>query len=108
MTETTVRRLRRFAGSARRLPVTWPAELRFLRLRRACVVFDISCTGASIGACDVPGSVAEATLVLAAGPPIAATIAWRAGDRIGLSFRLEQDWIGAMSARRFDPAAWLD
>lgn len=85
--------------------VNWPAELRFLRTRLACVVIDISCTGACIRAEGVPDGVGELKLILASGPPIAASLAWRDRDRFGLRFAAEQDWIGGIGVRRIDWAA---
>jgi hypothetical protein len=85
--------------------MNWPGEIRFLRVRRPCVVADVSSGGASIRADGVPEGIIDVKLVLAGGPPIAATVAWRARGRIGLRFRAEQDWIGAIGAGRFDPAA---
>jgi hypothetical protein len=40
-------------------------------------------------------------------PPIAALLAWRRSDDIGIEFLAEQQWIYRAYAQRFDPAAWL-
>lgn len=109
MPDEIVRSLRRPPGVAgRRVPVNWPAEVRFNRLRRACVVIDISRAGASIRMDGLPEGVSELRLVLDTAPPIAAALAWRTRNRIGLRFLSEQEWLDELGRRRFDAAAWLD
>jgi hypothetical protein len=50
----------------------------------------------------------RARLVIDSLPPVAAALAWRKRDQIGLRFIEEQRWVGDLVAQRFDPAAWLD
>lgn len=108
MPDQIVRMLRSLAGpSGRRLSVEWPAELRFWRMRRACTVLDISCGGASISADGVPQGVRDLRLLLSAGPPIAASLAWRQQNRIGLRFDAVHEWVLEIGGRRYDPAAWV-
>jgi hypothetical protein len=105
MPHDIVRRLRRPA--TRRVRVHWPAELRFLRMRRACVVTDVSRLGARIEVEGMPPGVREVRLLLDIGPPIAAVLMWRRNDRIGLSFKREQEWLAEIGRCRFDSAEWV-
>jgi hypothetical protein len=87
--------------------VNWPGELRFLGLRRACIVIDLSCAGAHVQVDGLPRGVRDVRLILEMGPPIAASLVWRRKDRLGLCFDREQDWIAELGRRRLDSAEWL-
>lgn len=112
-TSGNVRSLRRPAGEAantgRRLRANWPAELRTddgTRLK--CTVIDLSSAGARLQVEGEIGEARHARLLIDNLPPVAAEMAWRKRDQVGLRFREEQRWVLELYARRFDPAAWLD
>lgn len=108
-----IRSLRRPAGKSvnagRRLRANWPAELRIEgggRLK--CTVIDLSSAGARLRVEGDLGEVGHARLVIDNLPPVAAALAWRRRDQVGLRFVEEQPWVLELYAQRFDPAAWLD
>jgi hypothetical protein len=109
-TAANIRPLRRPDGaeSGRRLRTGWPAELRLAGGRRIrCTVVDLSSAGARIKL-DAPAvEFRQARLVIDRLPPVAAALAWRRRDQLGLTFLAEQGWVIDLCAQRFDPAAWL-
>lgn len=76
--------------------------------RLKCTVIDLSSVGARLQVKGKVGESGHARLVIENLPPIAAALAWRRGDQVGLRFGEEQAWILDLCAQRFDPAAWLD
>jgi PilZ domain len=106
---SNVRVLRRSPGcvpGARRMRANWPALLKSGDRRAACRLIDISRDGASVAGTGPVDPDGPAWLIVNH-VPLLATVAWRKGDRIGLSFREPQRWLEQACAERFDPTAWV-
>jgi hypothetical protein len=109
--QSNVRRLRRSATKSesplRRLRANWPGELRVKGARVPCSIVDISSTGANLKIDHVPDGDVAVWLVVENMAPIQAETAWRSKQHLGVRFIEEQKWVGEVSQRRFDPAAWI-
>jgi hypothetical protein len=110
MSGDTIRRLRRPEASeeapGRRWKTNWPAELSSPQARARCVVLDISSWGARVSldtAVDLSGRV---WLTIEGIGTIAAQIAWRRDEAVGLQFLEQQAWIRRLHTRQLDPTTW--
>jgi PilZ domain len=89
-----VRQLRRPTNKLnRRWPTHWLASLLTSTDQIACIVEDISDGGAKLRVGPLPSSEESVALVIANYEPIGGVVAWRSGDRIGLTFNERQLFI---------------
>lgn len=89
-----VRQLRRPANQLnRRWSTHWLAALVTATDHIACIVEDISAGGAKLRVGPLPSPEEAVALVIANHEPIAGFIAWRSGDRIGLTFNERQPLV---------------
>jgi PilZ domain-containing protein len=89
-----VRRLRRPANQLdRRWSTHWLAALVTATDHIACIVEDISEGGAKLRVGQLPSPEEAVALVIANYEPIPGFIAWRSGNRIGLTFNERQPFV---------------
>ena len=89
-----VRPLRRPANKLdRRWPTNWLATLVTSSDRLLCIIEDLSEGGAKLRVGSLPPSENAVALVIANHEPIAGVVAWRSGDRIGLTFNERQAFV---------------
>jgi hypothetical protein len=89
-----VRQLRRPANKLnRRWPTNWLAALLTSTDQIPCIVEDISEGGAKLHVGALPPAEEVVTLVIANYQPIGGFIAWRSGDRIGVTFNERQPFL---------------
>jgi hypothetical protein len=89
-----VRQLRRPANKLdRRWPTNWLAALVTSTDQFLCIIEDISDGGAKLRVGALPSSEEAVALVIANYEPIGGVVAWRSGDRIGLTFNERQPFV---------------
>src|SRR5690242_5115904 len=89
-----VRQLRRPANNLdRRWPTNWLAKLITSSDQFLCIIEDMSEGGAKLHVGSLPPSEKAVSLVIANYEPIGGAVAWRSGDRIGLTFNERQPFI---------------
>ena len=106
MTELYLRNVRQLrrpvdpkAPIHRRMSAKWLAELHTAVDRMPCIVEDISAGGAKLLVGPMPSRGEAVALVVVDFGPVAARVAWRRGDRIGLRFAERQIGIAGMLAK---------
>jgi PilZ domain-containing protein len=89
-----VRQLRRPANNLdRRWPTNWLAKLVTPTDQFLCIIEDLSEGGAKLRVGSLPPSEEAVSLVIADYEPIGGGVAWRSGDRIGLTFNERQPFV---------------
>jgi len=103
-----VRPLRRpeHAAPGRRWKTNWPGELSSASFRIPCMVLDISSWGAQVRVEQSLPEEGQVSLHLEAFGTIAAEIAWRRDNAVGLQFLEQQAAIRRLYSERLDPATW--
>jgi len=91
----SVRQLRRPANKLnRRWPINWLAALVTSTDQFLCIIEDLSDGGAKLRVGQLPPSSEQAVaLVIANYEPIGGVVAWRSGNRIGLTFNERQPFV---------------
>jgi PilZ domain len=110
---SSVRQLRRPANKLnRRWPTNWLAKLVTSTDEFLCIIEDLSDGGAKLRVGPRLPSEEAVSLVIANYEPIGGVIAWRSGDRIGLTFNERQPFVedlllkaAQQVASSFTPAA---
>ncbi|HEV2547315.1 MAG TPA: PilZ domain-containing protein [Stellaceae bacterium] len=91
---STVRQLRRPANKLnRRWPTNWLAKLVISADEFLCIIEDLSDGGAKLRVGALPPAEDAVALVITNYEPIGGVIAWRSGDRIGLTFNERQPFV---------------
>jgi hypothetical protein len=89
-----VRQLRRPANKLnRRWSANWLAKLVISTDELLCIIEDISEGGAKLRVGALPPCEETVALVIADHEPIGGVVAWRSGDRIGLTFKERQPFV---------------
>jgi PilZ domain len=104
---SNIRQLRRAAGivEGRRIGARLPARIKVGTSRAACLVTDVSSSGACLSLDGPLDQNTKLWLIMDNLPPVSATAAWRKRNRVGLRFDKEQDWVHRVHKDRFAPIA---
>ncbi|HYM02879.1 MAG TPA: PilZ domain-containing protein [Stellaceae bacterium] len=88
----------------RRWKTTWLAALQSADGRVPCIIEDISASGAKLDLDRAPTEGTAVSLVIADAGAIAARIAWRTGEQVGLQFLEKQPWVLDLVAKAVETA----
>jgi hypothetical protein len=107
-----VRRLRRPVLSLfdRRWATAWYADLHTERRPLPCWIEDVSAHGAKLRVGFIPAQLVVGeplSVVLPNFDAIAAHIAWRRRDRIGVEFRSSEPWLVELALRKTAADDWF-